>query len=113
MTQPTIPLTADVRKSYEELYATNETAIEGTEDEVLLPKLNATQLAIGAVLSADNKCRLDSDTATFGDLLKKIDSTNKGLEKLKKDISEVTDGIKRFGDVVVGIDKVLTLIPAI
>jgi hypothetical protein len=110
---PTVPLTPDARAAYEALYATNETAIENTNDVELLKSLNATQLDIGNLLSADDQYRLNQNTAQFEALLKAINGTNAGLKTLQTKIAGIAGGIAKFADVVGAINKVLSVIPGV
>jgi len=107
---PTIPLTPEARKAYEDLFAKNEIAIEGTTDVGLLQSLDDAQDAVGAVLSADNEYRLNQDTAHFQALQTQINAANDSLTKLKKDIAGISSKISVLGDVAAGIAKVLSLV---
>lgn len=109
-TTPTIPLTPEARKAYQELFDKNEAAIESTTDVTVLDSLNDTQDAIGAVLSADNEYRLDQNTANFNALLTQINGANDSLKKLQKDVAGIASKISAFGDVAAGIVKVLSLV---
>ncbi len=110
---PKFPLSPDVRTAYEDLYAKNQTAIEGTLDFELLKALNASQLDIGGLLSADDQYRLNSDSAQFQAMLTHINATNDGLKTLQTKIAGIAGGIAKFGAVVGAIDKVLSLIPGV
>jgi ABC-type transporter Mla subunit MlaD len=110
---PTLPLTPDARKAYQDLYTANETAIENTTDGALLQSLNDTQLAIGGVLSADNEYRLNQDTAQFNALLAQINTATAALKKLQADIAGIASKVSVFGAVAGGIAKVLSFLPAL
>jgi hypothetical protein len=112
-TTPTLPLTPDARKAYEDLYAKNQIAIDNTIDGTILQSLNDAQLSVGGVLSADNQYRLSQDTALFNALSTQIKIACASLIKLRLDISGVESKIAVLGDVAAGINKVLTLVPAI
>lgn len=109
--RPAIPLSPDVRAAYQEMYAKNEAAIESTTDFNLLKALNASQLDIGGLLSADDQYRLNADSAQFQSILTQINATNNGLKALQTKISGIASGIATFGAVVGAIDKVLSLVP--
>lgn len=109
---PTIPLTPDARKAYEDLFNTNEAAIEATADPDLLQSLADTQLSIGAVLTADNEARLKQDDASFAALRTQINAANSSLKKLQKDIAGVATKIDAIGAVASGIVKVLGFVGA-
>lgn len=110
---PTVPLPPDVRTAYEDLYAKNQMAIEGTLDFDLLTVLNATQSNIGGLLSADDQYRLNANTAQFQAMLAQINTTNGGLKTLQTKIAGIAGGIAKFGAVVGAINKVLSLIPGV
>ncbi len=112
-TAPTIPLSPDVRTAYEDLYAKNQAAIENTADFELLKALNASQLDIGGLLSADDQYRLNSDSAQFQAMLTQINATNDGLKALQTKIAGIAGGVAKFGAVVGAIAKVLSLIPGV
>ena len=112
-TAPTVPLSPEVRTAYQDLYAKNQAAIEGTADFELLTALNASQSDIGGLLSADDQCRLNVDTAQFQAMLTQINTTNGGLKTLQTKIAGIAGGIAKFGAVMGAIDKVLSLIPGV
>jgi hypothetical protein len=110
---PTIPLTPDLRASYEAVYAKNQAAIDTTNDLEVLKSLNASQLDIGNLLSADDQYRIHADSALFQTMLTQINTTNTGLKALQTKIAGIAQGISTFSDVVGAIDKVLSMVPGI
>jgi hypothetical protein len=110
---PTLPLSADIRAAYEETYAKNQAAIEGTTDFDLLTTLNASQDDIGGLLSADDAYRIHADSAAFQALLAQIAATNKGLKVLQTKIGGIADDIGKFAMVAGAITKVLSMVPGI
>ena len=110
---PEIPLMPDVRTAYEELYAQYETAIENTADAALLEKLNASQLAVAAVINADNQAILNQNTDTFSNVLTQIGIANKGMRQLQADIEKIGKNIGMYAGIVTGITKVLGMVPGI
>ena len=113
MATPTIPLTPDVRASYEDVYAKNQAAIDTTNDFEVLKSLNASQLDIGNLLSADDQYRIHADSALFQTMLTQIDITNAGLKVLQTKIAGIAKNISTFGEVAGAINKVLTMVPGI
>ena len=107
----TLPLSAAVRKAYEDLYASVETAIEGTADGALLETLNDVHDGIGAVISADNRYRLEQNTVLFEALLKQVNDVNCALKKLQDQIASIAKGMERLGEVAAGIEKVMGMVP--
>jgi hypothetical protein len=77
---PTIPLAANVREAYQDLYDTLEDAIENTEDPAALAVLNSSQINVDDVLTKDDMYRLHADTALFQALHDQIDNTNTELD---------------------------------
>ena len=110
---PTVPLTPDVRKSYEDMYALAEAAVQATSDSTILGSLNDSKDAIGAVLSRDNDARRNQDDASFQALQAQLKIANDSLKKLQSDIAGVATKINIFGQVAGGIAKVLSLVPGI
>lgn len=107
---PEIPLSPDVRKMYEDLYAKAELAVQATSDGTILGSLNDTKDAIGAVLSADNEARIAQDDASFKAVAAQIKIANDAMKKLAADIAGVASKIKIFGDVASGIAQLLSFV---
>lgn len=110
---PTLPLSADIRAAYEDTYAKNQAAIEGTTDFDLLTTLNASQDDVGGLLSADDAYRIHADSAAFQALLAQISTTNKGLKVLQTKIAGIAGDIGKFALVAGAITKVLSMVPGI
>ena len=108
---PTIPLTAEARAAYDNLYAKLENAIQNTADVGILEALNSSKQDVDQVLTNDNMYRLHANTAMLDALVKQINNTNDGLKTLKDQIAAVASHIDETGDIVAAISKVLTLIP--
>jgi len=110
---PTLPLSADIRAAYQDVYAKNQAAIEGTTDFELLTSLNDSNDAIGSLLSADDAFHIHADSAAFQALLAQIGTTNAGLKVLQAKIGNIAGDIGKFGMVVGAITKVLSMVPGI
>jgi hypothetical protein len=108
---PAIPLTADLRAAYEDLYAKLENEIENSTDPGSLEVLNAAQANVDDILDKDDMYRLHADTALFQALLEQINTTNADLKTLRDQISAVASHFATAGDILAAINKVLTLIP--
>ena len=102
-----------MRTAYQDIYARNQEAIEGTADFDLLTALNASQSDIGGLLSADDQYRLNADTSQFQTIMTQISATNSGLKTLQTKITGIAAGVSTFGAVLGAIDKVLSLVPGI
>jgi hypothetical protein len=111
-TNPTIPLTPEVRKAYQDLYNKIQAELDGTMDEAAIEALNAWQPEVDQVLRKDDLCRLSADTAIFGALQKQINYTNQGLKTLRDQISSIASHFAMAADIIAAIDKVLTLVAA-
>ena len=110
---PTLPLSADIRAAYQDVYAQNQAAIEGTTNFELLTALNDSNDAIGSLLSADDQFRIHANSAAFQSLLAQIGTTNKGLKVLQTKVAGIAGDIGKFGMVVGAINKVLSMVPGI
>lgn len=111
--QPTIPLTDEARAAYQSLYDTYEQQIENTSDLSLRTSLEDSQSAVDDILTKDAMYRLHADTALYQQLLTQISDTNKDLKKLKDQIAAIASHVALAGDIIAGIDRVLTLLPGI
>ena len=110
---PEIPLKPEVRQAYKDLYSQYESAIENTTDTTLLEKLNASQLAVAAVINADNEAIRDGNTNTFNQVLTNIGIANKGLADLKAQIESVAKDVGMYAGIVSRITAVLGMVPGI
>jgi hypothetical protein len=110
---PTIPLSPDVRAAYKAVYDENEAALETANDFELTKSLNASQLAIGNLLQADDEYQFQANDAQFQAVLTQLTTTNNGLRTLQTKISQIAGGISTFGAVVGAINKVLKMVPGI
>jgi hypothetical protein len=106
----TLPLTPALRTAYEQLHDACEAANEATNDKDLLQGLTDVQLAIDAVISADNKYRLDQNSATFQALSGQIGAANDSLTTLQGQIAGIAGKIAAIGSVASGIAKVIALV---
>jgi predicted nuclease with TOPRIM domain len=111
--RPTIPLTVEIRRAYQDLYDKMQDTIDQTTNVALLEALNTWQGEVDDILTKDNMYRLKASSALFDALLKQINDTNDGLDKLKNQIQSISAGFEEAGQVLAAIDKVLTLIPGI
>lgn len=108
-----LPLTAEQRAAYQDLYTKYEAAIESTADVGLLTSLNASQSDVEAVLDKDAEYGLAANTALYQALLLQINTTNSNLKKLKIQIQAIASGISTFSEILAAIDKLLPLIPGV
>jgi len=108
-----LPLTAEQRAAYQDLYNKYEAAIESTADVGLLTSLNASQSDVEAVLDKDAEYGLAANTALYQALLLQINTTNSNLKKLKIQIQAIASGISTFSEILAAIDKLLPLIPGV
>lgn len=110
--EPTIPLTPEVRSAYLDLSDKYQLTIMGTADVGVLQAVLASKLDVDNILTKDNMYRLNANTALYDALLHQIRSTNAELVTLKAQIAAVAGHIATAGEVLAAITKVLTLLPA-
>jgi hypothetical protein len=110
---PAIPLSADARAAYQDLYNKMQTAIDSTMDLATLQALNAWQPKVELVLTEDDNYKLNADTALFDSLQQQINYVNQGLKTLRDQISSITSHVAMAGEIIAAINKVLTLVPGI
>jgi hypothetical protein len=110
---PELPLTAEVREAYEDLYTRYENAIENTVDTNLLELLNASQAAVAKVLALDDDYRAKQNTGQFEILSGQIGVTNKKLDELQDEIKKVAADLALYAGILEGVNKVLSLMPGI
>ncbi len=108
---PTIPLAPDLRAAYQALYDKIQAAIDSTMDLATVEALNAWQPEVEQVLTKDEEYRLSADTAIFEALQKQIDYTNDGLKTLRGQIASIAAHFALAGDIIAGIDQVLSFFP--
>jgi len=109
---PTIPLTPDLRAAYQDLYNKIQAAIDSTMDLATVEALNTWQPEVEQVLTKDDEYKLSADTAIFAALQKQINYANAGLKVLRDQISSIASHFALAGDIIAGIDKVLSFFPA-
>ncbi len=107
----TLPLAPEMRLAYINLSDKYQLTIMSTADVGLLQQLVASKLDVDNILTKDNMYRLNASTALFAALLQQITSTNADLVKLKAEIAAIAGDIAMAGEILSGIDKVLTLVP--
>jgi hypothetical protein len=108
---PTIPLTPELRAAYQSLYNNIQAAIDSTMDLATVEALNAWQPEVEQVLTKDDEYKLSSDTAIFEALQKQINYANAGLKVLRGEIASIASHLALAGDIIAGIDKVLSFFP--
>lgn len=106
-----IPLTADVKAAYQDLYDKIQAAIESTMDEAALEALNPQWYEVDQVLTKDDEYRLSQNTAVFAALKTQIDSTNQGLKTFRAEIESIASHFAMAGAVIAAVDKLFSLIP--
>ena len=108
---PTIPLTADARAAYVDLYNKIQSAIDSTMDLATVEALNPMLAQVHDVLTKDDLYKISANTAAFNALQQQINSTNTGLQALQGQIASIASHIATAGDILAAITKVLTLLP--
>jgi KAP family P-loop domain len=82
-----IPLSAEARARYLNLYSEAEAAVQNTGDATILGNLNDSKDAIGAVITADNQARLVQDEASFDALRKQLSAAEAQLQKVNLQVA--------------------------
>ena len=108
---PTIPLTPASLAAYKALNAQYEATIQATDDVGVLKGLEASQLDVRNILTKDNMYRLKASTALYDALLTQINSTNKDLATLRKQIAAIAGDIATAATILAAIDTVLKVVP--
>jgi hypothetical protein len=110
-TAPTIPLADEIRAAYEDLYDKLETEYQSNPDAMAREAIGPVRDNIDDVLTKDDMCKFEADTALFQALLQQINDTNTGLKTLQTQIAATASHFKTAGAILGAITKVLTLIP--
>jgi hypothetical protein len=105
---PTIPLPDDLRAAYENLYALLETQYQGTADPVVLGAIGPARTNVGNILTKDDMCKFNQDSALFAALQTQITSTNQNLQTLQTQIAATASHFSTAGDILAAVTKVLT-----
>jgi uncharacterized protein YPO0396 len=108
---PTIPLAPQLRAAYQALYDKIQAAIDSTMDLATVEALTAWQPEVEQVLTQDDEYKLSADTAIFQALQKQINYANAGLKVLRDQIASIASHLALAGDILAGIDKVLSFFP--
>jgi len=108
---PQIPLGADVRAAYQDLYDKMQAQIDRTMDLAVIEALNTWQPQVELVLTKDDLYRLSADTAAFEALQKQINYTNEGLRALRAQILAIASHFTMAADILAAIDEALKLLP--
>ena len=109
---PTILLTPELRAAYQALYNKIQAAIDGAMDLATVEALNVWQPEVEQVLTKDDEYKLSADTAIFEALQKQINYANAGLKVLRDEIASIASHVALAGDIIGGIDTVLSFFPA-
>lgn len=112
-TAPTLPLSAEIRAAYQDLYQKIQAAIDSTMDLAVLQPLNTWWKEVDQVLAKDGLLTLNKNTEAFAAVEKQIDYTNKGLKTLEDQIKSIAGHFAMADDVIAAIEKVLTLVPLV
>jgi hypothetical protein len=110
---PAIPLAAEVRAAYQDLYNKIQAALDSTMDAATVEALNAWQPEVDQVLTKDDEYKLHKDTEIFEALRTQITYTNAGLKKLRGEIQSIASHFAMAGTIIAAIDKVLGFLPGV
>lgn len=107
---PVIPLSAELKAAYQDLYNKIEAAIESTTDVTALEALNAQQAQVDDVLQKEAIYELGANTVAFNALLTQVNDTNAGLKTLQAQICATASHFQTAADILGAIDKVFGLL---
>jgi len=107
------PLSPAVRSAYQSLYDALQSALDETMDAAAVEAMNPCLAMIDQVLTKDDIYRLASNTINLTALKRQIADTNKGLKTLREEVESIASHIELAGDILAGIDKVLTMVPGL
>lgn len=110
---PSFPLAPEVRAAYQDLYDKMQSAIDSTMDATTVEALNPGLNQIDEVLTKDDIYKLAQNTENLKGLKKQIQAANEDLMKLRDQVESIASHISLAGDIIAGIEKILTLVPAL
>ena len=110
---PAFPLSSAVRGAYQSLYDTLQSALDDTMDAAVVGAINPCLAIIDQMLTKDDLYKLASNTVNLSALKQQIADTNKGLKTLQDQVKAIASHIELAGDIIAGIDKVLTMVPGL
>ncbi len=109
---PSLPTNPDPIETYKALYDVLGRAYWEASDLNAKDTIQGARDAIYQILTDLNAAKLDANTTLFLQLKSKIEDSNKALEKIEKEISQITKNISTASSVVAAIAKVLSLAPS-
>lgn len=107
---PTLPLSPALRAAYQDLYDKLEAQYEATHDTTVRLALEPAKDDVDDLLTKDNICQLQKDTAAFQALAGQIGSTNDGLKTLQGQIASTASHFAMAGDILGALNKVFGLL---
>ncbi len=108
---PAIPLQPQIRAAYESLSASYQAAFDANADYAFRVEVRNWKTNVDNILEKDAMYVLNANTALLKALLIQISSTNLDLIKIKAEITALAGDFALVGDVLLAINKVLTLVP--
>lgn len=107
---PSFPLTDDMRAAYLDLYNKLETEYQSNPDAAAREAIRPAKVNLDDLLTKDNMCRFDADTALFSATLHQFKDVNDGLKTLREQIAATTSHFSAAGSILAAIDKVFSLV---
>jgi len=105
---PAIPLSADLRAAYQDLYDKLEAEYQTNPDATAREAIGPVRDNVEDVLTKDDLYKFNADTALFSALLQQIDDTNTGLKTLQSQIAATASHFKTADSIVAAASKVLS-----
>jgi hypothetical protein len=109
-TTPSFPLADDIRAAYQDLYDKLEAEYQSNPDATAREAIGPARDNVDDLLTKDNMCRFDADTALFSATLQQFKDANDGLKTLQEQIAATASHFSTAGSILAAIDKVFSFI---
>lgn len=113
MTIPPVLQNPDLGDAYQDTMDAIGRAYWDASDVASKDLIHGTQEAIGKIITAIDEDELAHNTTLFLKMKPKIIAVNAALEEIKDSIAKITKNIDTAEDVLVAINKLLSLMPGI
>lgn len=104
------PLAENIRAAYQDLYDKLEAEYQSNEDATAREAIRPARDNVENLLTKDNMCKWDADTALFSATLQQFKDANGGLKTLQEQIGATASHFSAAGSILAAISKVFSLI---
>lgn len=108
---PSFPLADNIRAAYQDLYDMLEAEFQSNPDATAREAIRPARDNVENLLTKDNMCKWDADTALFSATLQQFKDANDGLKTLQEQIGETASHFSTAGSILAAVTKVFSLIP--